>query len=58
MDSRAISEISSKDCLDQLVMSVILAGMGGCSMHTMYLSFLHLEGDATAFGRIRSSANY
>lgn len=39
MASEAISEISSKECVDLLVMSVIGTGREGGSMHALYLSF-------------------
>ena len=41
--SRAISEISSKECVDQLVASVVGAGKGGGSMAATYFSFLGRE---------------
>lgn len=38
MASGAISDISSKECVDRLVMSVIGPGKGGGIVHAIYLS--------------------
>lgn len=43
MASGALSDISSKECVDRLVMSVIGAGTGNGMMHAIYLSFLERE---------------